>query len=192
MDEVTKGLVFGLLDFSAEKGFLLNGKNMLLKGGCLHHDNGILGSAAFETAEYRRVKKMKEYGFNAIRTSHNPPSEAFLDACDELGMLVMDESFDQWQKPKNPQDYNLYFDDWWEKDLESMVLRDRNHPSVIIWSIGNEIKERADSSGLEIARKLKSKIKSMDDSRPVTQAICSFWDNPGLTWEEYSTGFCPT
>ncbi len=189
MDEVTQRFGIRTIDFSAEKGFLLNGKNLLLKGGCMHHDNGILGSAAFKTAEYRRVKKMKEYGFNAIRTSHNPPSEAFLDACDELGMLVMDESFDQWQKPKNPQDYNLYFDDWWEKDLESMVLRDRNHPSVIIWSIGNEIKERADSSGLEIARNLKSKIKSMDDSRPVTQAICSFWDNPGLTWEDTAPAF---
>ncbi len=189
MDEVIQKFGIRTLDFSAEKGFLLNGKNILLKGGCLHHDNGILGSAAFETAEYRRVQKMKEYGFNAIRTSHNPPSEAFLDACDELGMLVMDESFDQWQKPKNPQDYNLYFDDWWEKDMESMVLRDRNHPSVIIWSIGNEIKERADSLGLEIAGKLKSKIKAMDSTRPVTQAVCSFWDNPGLTWENTAPVF---
>ncbi len=184
LDDVKEKFGIRSIDFSAEDGFLLNGKNVLLKGGCMHHDNGILGSAAFKTAEYRRVQKMKEYGFNAIRTSHNPPSKTFLDACDELGMLVMDESFDQWQKPKNPQDYNLYFDNWWEKDLESMILRDRNHPSIIIWSIGNEIKERADSSGLAIAKKLKTKIKSLDSQRPVTQAICSFWDNPGLTWED--------
>ena len=182
---------FGIrtLDFSSEKGFLLNGKSVLLKGGCLHHDNGILGSAAFKTAEYRRVQNMKNYGFNAIRTAHNPPSKYFLDACDELGMLVMDESFDHWQKPKNPQDYHLYFDDWWERDLESMVLRDRNHPSVIIWSIGNEIKERADSSGLAIAKMLKDNILTMDKSRPVTQAICSFWDNPGLTWDDTAPAF---
>ncbi len=182
---------FGIrsIKFTAEKGFLLNGQPVELKGGCLHHDNGPLGSAAFETAEYRRVKTMKENGFNAIRTSHNPPSKHFLDACDKLGMLVMDESFDQWQRPKNPQDYNLYFDQWWEKDLESMVKRDRNHPSIIIWSIGNEINERADSSGLEIARKLKAKILEMDKTRPVTQAICHFWDHPGWGWERTAPAF---
>ncbi|MBK6281920.1 MAG: DUF4982 domain-containing protein [Draconibacterium sp.] len=161
----------------------------MLKGGCMHHDNGALGSATFKTAEYRRVKVMKENGFNAIRTSHNPPSKHFLDACDELGMLVMDESFDQWQKPKNPQDYNLYFDNWWEKDIESMVKRDRNHPSIIIWSVGNEIQERADSSGLEIFRKLKNKILDLDKTRPVTQAICSFWDSPGKTWNDTENVF---
>lgn len=188
-DELKEKFGIRSIQFSAEKGFLLNGKNVLLKGGCVHHDNGILGSAAIEAAEYRKVKRMKEYGFNALRTAHNPPSEAFLDACDELGMLVMDESFDQWQKPKKEQDYNLYFDEWWERDLESMVLRDRNHPSVIIWSIGNEIKERADSSGLAIAKLLKDKVNSMDKTRPVTQAVCSFWDNTGLTWEDTAPVF---
>ncbi len=183
-DQVKEKFGIRSIVFSAEKGFLLNGKNILLKGGCLHHDNGILGAAAFERAEYRKVKRMKDYGYNAIRTAHNPPSEALLDACDELGMLVMNESFDQWQKPKKEKDYNLYFDEWWERDLESMVLRDRNHPSIIIWSIGNEIKERADSSGLAIAQMLKEKVKSLDNTRPVTQAVCSFWDNPKLTWED--------
>ena len=183
-DEVKEKFGIRSIEFSAEKGFLLNGKNVLLKGGCLHHDNGILGAAAFERAEYRKIKLMKDYGYNAIRTAHNPPSEALLDACDELGMLVMNESFDQWKKPKKEKDYNLYFNDWWERDLESMVLRDRNHPSIIIWSIGNEIKERADSSGLAIASMLKEKVESMDDTRPVTQAVCSFWDNPDLTWED--------
>lgn len=189
MDETTQKFGIRTIDFSPENGFLLNGKSVLLKGGCMHHDNGPLGSAAFKTAEYRRVKTMKENGFNAIRTAHNPPSKLFLDACDELGMLVLDEAFDQWQRPKNPEDYNLYFDDWWAKDLESMVLRDRNHPSIIIWSIGNEINERADSSGLEIARNLKNKILTMDNSRPVTQAVCHFWDHPGWEWDRTAPAF---
>lgn len=182
---------FGIrsITFSAEEGFLLNGEKVLLKGGCMHHDNGPLGSAAFRTAEFRRVKTMKEAGFNAIRTSHNPPSRHFLDACDALGMLVMDESFDQWQKPKNPQDYHRFFDEWWEKDIEAMVLRDRNHPSVMIWSVGNEIQERADSSGLVIYRRLSEKVKSLDPTRPVTQAICTFWDHRGKTWDDTAPAF---
>jgi beta-galactosidase len=182
---------FGIrsVEFSAGKGFLLNGQNIELKGGCLHHDNGPLGSAAFRSAEYRRVKIMKENGFNAIRTAHNPPSKWFLDACDELGMLVINESFDQWKKPKNPQDYHRFFDEWWEKDIEAMVLRDRNHPSVIIWSVGNEIQERADSAGLAFYRMLSDKVKSLDPTRPVTQAVCGFWDNPGKTWEDSAPVF---
>ena len=183
IDEVTENFGIRTTEFSAEKGFLLNGKSIELKGSCMHHDNGALGSATFKSAEFRRVKTMKENGFNAIRTSHNPPSKVFLDACDQLGMLVMDESFDQWQLPKNPMDYNLYFDKWWEKDIEAMVKRDRNHPAVIIWSVGNEIKERADSTGLEIFRKLREKVLEFDKTRPVTQAICEFWEQPGKTWE---------
>jgi beta-galactosidase len=189
IDEVIESFGIRTIEFSAEKGFLLNGESVLLKGGCLHHDNGALGSATFKTAEFRRVKIMKKNGFNAIRTAHNPPSKTFLYACDQLGMLVMDESFDQWQKPKNPQDYNLYFNQWWEKDMESMVKRDRNHPSIIIWSVGNEIQERADSSGLEIFRKLRGKILDFDKTRPVTQAVCSFWDNPGKTWVDTEPAF---
>jgi beta-galactosidase len=98
-------------------------------------------------------------------------------------LLVIDEAFDQWQKPKNPQDYHRFFNEWWQKDLSSMVMRDRNHPSVIIWSIGNEIKERADSSGLAIAKQMSDEVYSLDSSRPVTQAICDFWDNPGYKWD---------
>ncbi len=121
---------FGIrtIDFSVEKGFLLNGVPTLLKGGCVHHDNGPLGAVAYDRAEERRVELMKASGFNAIRCSHNPPSEAFLAACDRLGMLVIDETFDMWRKPKNPQDYHLYFDEWWQRDVDAMVLRDRNHP----------------------------------------------------------------
>lgn len=176
---------FGIrsIEFSAEKGFLLNGERVFLKGGCMHHDNGPLGSATIDRAEERRVELMKKFGFNAIRTSHNLPSSQFLDACDRLGVLVIDEAFDQWQLPKNPDDYSNYFNRFHKADLESMVLRDRNHPSVIIWSIGNEIKERADSAGLLITKRLSDIIKNLDQTRPVTAAICSFWDNQGKTWE---------
>ncbi|MDP2890843.1 MAG: glycoside hydrolase family 2 TIM barrel-domain containing protein [Bacteroidota bacterium] len=183
VDQQTTTLGIRSIEFSAEKGFLLNGKRVLLKGGCMHHDNGPLGSAAIDRAEERRVELMKQFGFNAIRTSHNLPSAQFLDACDRLGILVINEAFDQWQLPKNPDDYSNYFDRFHKTDLESMILRDRNHPSVIIWSIGNEIKERADSAGLLITKNLSNIIKSLDTTRPITAAICSFWDNPGKTWE---------
>jgi beta-galactosidase len=126
---------------NAKEGFLLNGKQLLLKGACMHHDNGPLGAAAFDRAEERRVELMKTNGYNAIRCSHNPPSSAFLDACDKIGILVIDEAFDMWREQKNPQDYHLYFNEWWQKDIENMVLRDRNHPSIVLWSIGNEIPE---------------------------------------------------
>lgn len=180
-----KMTIFGIrsLEFSAEKGLLLNGERILLKGGCMHHDNGPLGSATIDRAEERRVELMKKFGFNAIRTSHNPPSEQFLNACDRLGILVIDEAFDQWQRPKNPDDYHQYFNEWHQRDLEAMVMRDRNHPSVILWSIGNEIPERADSSGLKITGELSSIIKNLDPTRPVTEAICEFWDNKSKTWE---------
>ncbi len=189
VDQLSTTFGIRTLDFSTEEGFQLNGETILIKGGNMHHDNGPLGAAAIDRAEYRRVELMKSFGYNAIRTSHNPPSRQFLDACDKLGILVMDESFDQWQLPKNENDYNLYFDDWWERDIESMVLRDRNHPSIIIWSIGNEIKERADSSGLQITKVLKEKVKSLDPTRPVTAAICGFWEFPGRPWEDTEPAF---
>ena len=156
---------FGIrkVEVDAERGLRINGEPVKLKGGCLHHDNGLLGACAIDRAEERRVELMKAHGFNAIRTSHNPPSSAFLDACDRLGMLVMDEAFDWWERQKNAQDYHLYFNDWWQRDLDSMVLRDRNHPSVILWSIGNEIPERAEPRGVEIA---KTAHRAHQDARP--------------------------
>ncbi|MEZ5102994.1 MAG: glycoside hydrolase family 2 TIM barrel-domain containing protein [Draconibacterium sp.] len=165
--------LFGIrsIEFSVDKGFLLNGEPTLLKGGCVHHDNGPLGAAAYNRAEERRVEILKANGFNAIRCSHNPPSEAFLDACDKLGMLVIDESFDMWQISKRPEDYSNYFNDWWQKDIEAMVLRDRNHPSIIMWSIGNEIPERGKPQGVKTAKKLSDFIKTMDSTRPVTAAV---------------------
>ncbi|HYW94294.1 MAG TPA: glycoside hydrolase family 2 TIM barrel-domain containing protein [Bacteroidales bacterium] len=182
-DEYSSTFGFRTIDYSADGGFLLNGNPVLLKGACMHHDNGLLGAAAFNRAEERRVEIMKKNGYNAIRTSHNPPSKAFLDACDQQGVLVIDEAFDAWVKPKRPNDYHQYFKDWWQKDLAAMVLRDRNHPSIIIWSIGNEIQERSDSSGVAIAKNMIREIHSIDTTRPVTAAICGFWDNPGREWD---------
>lgn len=160
---------------SAENGFQLNGTNVKLNGGCVHHDNGILGAAAFDRAEERRVEMLKAAGFNAVRTSHNPPSEAFLDACDRLGLLVIDESFDGWRTAKNKYDYAMYFDQWWQRDLDAMVLRDRNHPSIIMWSTGNEIIERKEPQAVETAKMLANEIKKIDPTRPVTSAMTT-WD----------------
>jgi beta-galactosidase len=175
---------FGIrtIHFDAKTGFTLNGKTVLLKGGNLHHDNGFLGAATIDRAEKRRVELMKANGFNAIRASHNPPSKQFLDACDRLGVLVMDEAFDQWVRPKNPQDYHLYFREWWKKDLKSMIYRDRNHPSVIFWSIGNELNERADSLGYAIRKELVAEAHRLDSTRPVTEGVCEFWDHWGREW----------
>jgi beta-galactosidase len=165
--------VFGIrsLHFDAESGFLLNGRPIKLKGGCYHNDNGPLGARSYDRAEERRVELMKASGFNAIRCSHNPPPPAFLDACDRLGMLVIDEAFDMWKEPKTPYDYHLYFNDWWKRDVESMVLRDQNHPSVIMWSIGNEIPNRNKPEVVAVAQELAGYIRSLDPSRPITSAV---------------------
>lgn len=182
-DQTTTTFGIRTIHFDAKAGFTLNGKLMELKGGDLHHDNGFLGSAAIDRAEERRVELMKANGFNAIRASHNPPSKQFLDACDRLGVVVMDEAFDQWVRPKNPQDYSLYFREWWKKDLKSMIYRDRNHPSVILWSIGNELNERADSIGYAIRKELVAEAHRLDSTRPVTEGVCEFWDHAGRKWE---------
>lgn len=171
MDGFVMRFGFRSINFSADNGFLLNGTPVLLKGACIHHDNGALGACAFDEAEYRKIKLLKDAGYNAIRTVHNPPSSALLDACDEIGMLVINEGFDVWQKSKKPQDYHLFFKDYWEKDVESMVMRDRNHPSVIMWSIGNDIPESFDLESDLTAGMLVSKIKSLDPTRPVTAAL---------------------
>jgi len=188
-DRTTSSFGFRAITFNAENGFRLNGKEIELKGGCVHHDNGILGAAAIDRAEERRIELLKANGFNAVRSSHCPPSPAFLDACDRLGMLVIDEAFDMWEKPKNPDDYHKFFDEWWERDLSSMVLRDRNHPSVILWSIGNEIQERADSSGLAIIKKFRPVVSQFDSTRLITSAVCEFWDNPGKKWDATAPTF---
>ena len=172
LDTATTPFGIRSLHFSAERGFLLNGGPLLLKGGCVHHDNGVLGAASYDRAEERKVELLKASGYNAVRCAHNPPAPAFLDACDRLGLLVIDEAFDCWREGKTPGDYHVAFDDWWCRDLESMVRRDRNHPSVFMWSIGNEVSERAGhSDGARIARTLANCVRAMDPTRPVTSAI---------------------
>ncbi len=198
---------FGIrtISFSVDKGFLLNGKPMKLRGGCVHHDNGLLGAAAIDRAEVRKVELMKAQGYNAVRTSHNMPTEAFLNACDSLGMLVIDECFDQWEEPKRKDDYSNYFSKEkqviidgkpvgigttnFEYDAALMVRRDRNHPSIIMWSIGNEIAQRSDvPRGKELAEAIVRVIKREDTTRPTTFAVCEFWDRQAqkFTWEKDS------
>ena len=123
IDSVETSIGIRSISFDTQNGFMLNGVPMKLKGGCVHHDCGLLGAAAYDRAEERKVELLKANGFNAVRCAHNPPSPAFLDACDRLGMLVIDEAFDCWHEGKNPNDYSVYFEDWWKKDLASMVLR---------------------------------------------------------------------
>ena len=171
IDEVSTPFGIRSIEWSAEKGFLLNGAPVKMAGGCVHHDNGPLGAAAFDRAEERRVQLLKESGFNAIRTSHNPPSPAFLDACDRLGMLVMDEAFDCWSRGKSRYDYNVAFQDWWQRDIDAMVLRDRNHPSVVMWSIGNEIPERGQPLGAQEAKMIADYLRGLDRTRPITSAL---------------------
>ena len=174
---------FGIRSFSfdAEKGFMLNGQKVLISGACVHHDDGVLGAMAFDDAEIRKVRQMKEAGFNLIRTSHNPTTRAFLDACDSLGMLVIGEAFDGWRTQKNPYDYSTLIDSCYREDIHAMVQRDRNHPSIISWSIGNEIIERKEIAVITTARKLKAAILECDKTRPVTEALCA-WDSD---WEIY-------
>jgi beta-galactosidase len=164
---------FGIrtIEFSADQGFLLNGNSIKLKGGCVHHDNGPLGSKAYDRAEERRVELLKSSGFNAIRCAHNPPSPAFLSACDRLGMLVIDEVFDMWRLENNPYDYHLYFDKWWIDDIESFIKRDWNHPSIILWSIGNEIREMERPEVIAVENMLAEKVRALDPTRPVTAAV---------------------
>ena len=189
VDRVLETFGIRKVEIDAERGLRVNGVPLEMKGACVHHDNGPLGAVAIDRAEERRVEILKAAGFNAIRTSHNPPSPAFLDASDRLGMLVIDEAFDIWERPKNPQDYHRYFEEWWERDLAAMVRRDRNHPSVVIWSIGNEINERADPSGLEIAKRLIAGVRGDDPTRPLTNAISAFWDHKGRDWTDTDPAF---
>ncbi len=166
-DEVTEHFGIRMIEWS-NQGLFINGKETLLRGGCVHHDNGILGSASFAKSEERRVRIMKEAGFNAIRSAHNLCSKAMLDACDKYGMYLMDETFDTWYMGKNPYDYHLHFDKWWQEDTKAMVLRDYNHPSVILYSIGNEVAEPCEENGVEAGRSQVDYIHSLDKSRPVT------------------------
>ena len=181
IDNATTTYGIRSFSFDAERGFILNGKPVLINGACVHHDDGVLGSRAFDDAEIRKVRQMKQAGFNLIRTSHNPSTRAFLDACDSIGMLVIDEAFDGWRTQKNPYDYSTVIDSCFHSDIHAMVLRDRNHPSIISWSIGNEVIERKDIRVVYTARQMKAAILEKDATRPVTEALCA-WDRD---WEIY-------
>lgn len=176
---------------SAERGLLVNGSPVELRGANLHHDNGLLGSRAFPDAERRRVRLMKANGYNAIRTAHNPPSIAFLDACDDEGLLVIDEFADSWQFPKKPNGYQRYFDTHAERDLATMLARDFNHPSIILWSIGNEIPERFNPSGVVVGRRLADIVRREDPRRFVTASVNLVWEDPftGGRWEVNDAAF---
>lgn len=193
IDQTTTPFGIRTIKFNAKSGFTLNEKNILLKGGNIHHDNGPLGAVAIDRAEERKVELLKQNGYNAIRFSHNPPSPAILDACDKLGMLVIDEAFDAWGDPKRPQDYHLYFNEWWQKDIESMVLRDRNHPSIIMWSIGNEIYESIDTDGYQKGKMLAEAVRALDPTRAVTMAIPKFImamsGRKGKKWDDTAPSF---
>jgi beta-galactosidase len=171
IDEVITPFGIRTLAWSADKGLLLNGKPIKLTGGSVHHDNGPLGAAAFDRAEERKVELLKAAGHNAVRTAHNPPPPAFLDACDRLGLLVLDEPFDVWEAHKVKYDYGANFDEWSKRDVSSMILRDRNHPSIVIWGIGNEIPELELEKGHVLAKQLVDQVRSLDTTRPLTLAF---------------------
>jgi beta-galactosidase len=164
---------FGIrtLTLDPRHGLRINGESVKLRGACIHHDNGPLGAATIARAEERRVQLLKAAGFNAIRSSHNPMSRAMLDACDRHGMLVLDETFDVWTESKNSFDYSLHFPEWWERDVEAMVRKDFNHPSVIMYSIGNEIPETGSPLGSRYGRLLAGKVRELDTTRFVVNSI---------------------
>jgi beta-galactosidase len=164
---------FGIrtITFDAREGMRTNGKPLKMRGGNYHHDNYMVGAAGWPDADRRKVRLMKAAGYNAIRSAHNPASQATLDAADELGMLVIDEAFDSWNKSKRAQDYSRFFASDWEKDIDSLVISGRNHPSVVLWSIGNEIPETGTPQGIETAKLLTARVRMLDPTRPVTQAI---------------------
>ncbi|MDO3695310.1 glycoside hydrolase family 2 TIM barrel-domain containing protein [Wenyingzhuangia sp. chi5] len=171
VDNFENVLGFRSFNFDAEKGFSLNGVPTKIHGVCLHHDNGALGAVASYDAIKRKLRLMKEMGVNAIRVSHNPSSVELLDLCDKMGFIVQAEAFDVWKKKKVKADYHLDWDEWHKKDLQDFVKRDRNHPSVMMWSIGNEIREQFDSTGIAITKELVNIVKKLDQTRPVTSAL---------------------
>ena len=157
-------------------GICLNGERVIIQGACIHHDHGVLGAKCFPEAEERRVRLLKETGYNALRSAHNPCSKALLDACDRLGMLVMDEYIDHWYIHKTEHDYVQYFADWWQQDLTDMVEKDYNHPSVILYSTGNEVSETAQKKGIALTRQMTDFLHQLDDTRPVTCGVNIFFN----------------
>ncbi len=170
LDEVCEAFGIRMIEWS-NKGLFINGKETKLRGGCVHHDNGILGGATYAKSEERRVRILKETGYNAIRSSHNPASKAMLEACDRLGMYVMDETWDTWFNHKNKFDYGIDFENNYKYDLAALVNRDYNHPSVIMYSIGNEVGEPAKEKGVKLTKEMTAILHDLDKTRPVTAGI---------------------
>ncbi|MBL3655599.1 DUF4982 domain-containing protein [Fulvivirga sp. 2943] len=171
IDEYSTPLGIRYFNFDAKKGFTLNGEPLKIRGVCNHHDLGALGAAVNVRAMERQLEIMKGMGVNGIRTAHNPPAPELLQLCDSMGFIVMDEAFDMWAKKKSEYDYASVWDEWHKQDLEDLIKRDRNHPSIFIWSIGNEILEQFDSTGTTIAKELADIVKSLDETRPITSAL---------------------
>ena len=174
-DEVVE--TFGLRTLEwGRRGLLLNGERVIVQGACIHHDNGVLGACCYEDAEWRKIRILKENGYNAIRSAHNPCSKFLLDACDYLGVLVMDEYIDHWYIHKTEHDYVDYFMEWWKQDLKDMVDKDYNHPSVILYSTGNEVSETAQKKGIKLTADLTNYLHQLDNTRPVTCGVNIFFN----------------
>lgn len=174
----TAELNFGIrtIECDAKRGFLVNGERVIIRGACIHHDNGLLGACCYPEAEERKIRILKENGYIAIRSAHNPCSKAMLEACDRLGMMVMDEYVDMWYIHKNKYDYADDIEEWYERDITDMINKDFNHPSVVMYSLGNEVSETAQERGIEFFNKMKGVIKSMDTERPVTTGVNIFFN----------------
>lgn len=165
-----------MVECTVEKGFCINGKRVILRGACIHHDNGVIGAVAEPYAEERKIRLLQKVGYNAIRSAHNPCSKALLDACDESGMLVLDEYIDMWYIHKTKYDYTDYFDTWWQQDLADMVDKDYNHPSVIMYSIGNEVAETSQKRGIDLTKQMTEHLHSLDETRKVTCGVNIFFN----------------
>lgn len=177
-DDDEETVTFGIrtLTWDLKKGLCINGERAILRGACIHHDNGVLGACCYADAEARKVRILKENGYNAIRSAHNPCSKALLEACDRQGMLVMDEFVDVWYIHKTEYDYVNYFKEWWRQDLKDMVEKDFNHPSVILYSTGNEVSETAQPKGIDLTKKMTEYLHRLDDTRPVSCGINIFFN----------------
>lgn len=175
-EQVSENFGIRTLTWDASGGLKINNKRVILRGACIHHDNGVLGACAYDEAEERKVRLLKENGYNAIRSAHNPCSKAMLAACDRLGMLMMDEYLDVWYIHKTQYDYATYMGEWWQKDLEDMVNKDYNHPSVIMYSTGNEVAETAQERGIQLTKEMTQYLHGLDPTRPVTCGINIFFN----------------
>ncbi len=185
LDEVNTAFGIRRIEYDVDRGFLLNGERVKMNGVCLHHDGGCVGAAVPLGVWERRLRILRKMGCNAIRTAHNPPAPEFLDLCDRMGFLVMDEAFDEWQIGKTTHGYNKYFDEWSERDLVAMLHRDRNHPSVVMWSVGNEVREQPRQGGHEVLRKLVEICHREEPTRPVTQGCDNIAADGGSTTLEF-------